>query len=136
VIAALGSQRQRYQTAHEVQCYSGIAPVVATSGKQRWVHWRWACPKFLRQTFHEWALHSIAYSQWARDYYQEQCAKGKSRHTAIRALAFKWIRILFRCWKDCKPYDELTYQRALAARWPKPKAAVAVELQWKSVAGF
>jgi hypothetical protein len=54
----------------------------------------------------------------------------------IRALAFKWIRILFRCWKDCKPYDELTYQRALAARRPKPKAAEAVELQWKSVAGF
>src|SRR5215471_19312491 len=51
LIAALGSQRERYQTAHEVQCYSGIAPVVATSGKQRWVHWRWACPKFLRQTF-------------------------------------------------------------------------------------
>src|SRR5262245_5449746 len=55
LIAALGTQRERYQTAHEVQCYSGIAPVVVTSGKQRWVHWRWACPKFLRQTFHEWA---------------------------------------------------------------------------------
>jgi hypothetical protein len=36
VIAALGSQRQRYQTAHEVQCHSGIAPVVATTGEQRW----------------------------------------------------------------------------------------------------
>ena len=136
LIAALGSQRERYQTAHEVQCYSGIAPVVATSGKQRWVHWRWACPTFLRQTFHEWALHSIAHSPWAQEYYQEQRAKGKSRHTAIRALAFKWIRILFRCWKDGKPYDELAYQRVLAARRPKPRADEAVELQWKSVAGF
>lgn len=45
LIAALGSQRDRYQTAHEVQCYSGIAPVVASSGKQRWVHWRWSCPQ-------------------------------------------------------------------------------------------
>jgi transposase len=62
LIAALGSQRERYRTAHEIQCYSGIAPVVASSGKQRWVHWRWCCPKFVRQTFHEWALHSIAYS--------------------------------------------------------------------------
>ena len=136
LIAALGSQRERYQTAHEVQCYSGIAPVVATSGKQRWVHWRWACPTFLRQTFHEWALHSIAHSPWAQEYYQEQRAKGKSRHTAIRALAFKRIRILFRCWKDGKPYDELAYQHVLAARRPKPRAAEAVELQWKSVAGF
>jgi transposase len=81
LIAALGSQRNRYQTAHQIQCYSGIAPGVASSGKQRWVHWRWCCPRFLRQTFHEWALHSIAYSPWARDYYDEQRAKGKRRNT-------------------------------------------------------
>jgi hypothetical protein len=72
LMVALGSQRDRYQTAHEVQCYRGIAPVIASSGQQRWVHWRWACPKFLRQTFHEWALHSIGHSQWAREYYQQQ----------------------------------------------------------------
>jgi len=137
LIAALGSQRERYETAYEIQCYSGIAPVVASSGKQRWVHWRWSCPKFLRQTFHEWALHSVAYSPWAREYYDEQRAKGKRRNTAIRALAFKWIRILFRCWKERKPYDEAAYQRALAARRPHKKAANrAVELQWKTVAGF
>jgi transposase len=85
LIAAMGSQRERYETAHEIECYSGIAPVVASSGQQRWVHWRWACPKFLRQTFHEWALHSIAYSQWAREYYEQQRAKGKRRNTAIRS---------------------------------------------------
>ena len=110
--------------------------MIASSGQQRWVHWRWACPKFLRQTFHEWALHSIGHSQWAREYYQQQRAKGKSRHTAIRALAFKWVRILFRCWKDRKTYDELAYQRALAARRSKPTAPETVELQWKNVAGF
>src|SRR5215831_12921219 len=51
LIAALGSQRERYQTAHEVQCYSGIAPVVATSGKQRWVHWRWPVPRSCARPF-------------------------------------------------------------------------------------
>jgi hypothetical protein len=96
----------------------------------------WACPKFLRQTFHEWALHSIAYSQWAREYYEQQRAKGKRRNTAIRSLAFKWS-ILFRCWKDHKPYDEAVYQRALDARRPKQQTvAHPVELQWKNVAGF
>ena len=44
LIAALGTQRDRYQSAHEIQCYSGVAPVVARSGQQRWVHWRWSCP--------------------------------------------------------------------------------------------
>jgi transposase len=137
LIAALGSQRERYRSAEEIQCSSGIAPVVARSGKQRWVHWRWACPKFLRQTFHEWALHSMARSEWAREYYHRQLAKGKRSNTVIRSLAFKWIRILFRCWKDRKPYDEATYQRALVARRPnQARTGQPVELQWKTVAGF
>ena len=51
LMAALGSQRERYQSAAEIHRCSGIAPVVASSGKQHWVHWRWACPKFLRLTF-------------------------------------------------------------------------------------
>jgi hypothetical protein len=55
----------------------------------------------------------------------------------IRALAFKWIRILFRCWKERTPYTEAIYQRALDARRPQTQlAAPAVELQWKNVAGF
>jgi transposase len=137
LIAALGSRRDRYQTAYEIQCYSGIAPVVASSGKQRWVHWRWSCPKFLRQTFHEWALHSVAYSQWAREYYEQQRAKGKRRNTAIRSLAFKWIRILFRCWKDHTPYEEAAYQQALARRRANTATKEPpVQLQWKTVAGF
>ena len=61
LIAALGTQRERYSNAGELQAYCGIAPVLASSGKMYWVHWRWACPKFLRQTFHEWAGISIRY---------------------------------------------------------------------------
>jgi Transposase IS116/IS110/IS902 family len=137
LIAAIGSQRDRYATAHQIQCYSGIAPVVASSGKQHWVHWRWSCPKFLRQTFQEWALRSIAYSPWARTYYEEQRAKGKGCNTAIRALAFKWIRILFRCWKDRKPYDRVMYHCVLEAHRAKQERVVPfVDLQWKTMAGF
>ena len=62
--------------------------------------------------------------------------KGKSRHAAIRALAFKWIRVLFRCWKERKPYDELVYQRVLSARRPRRPENKPVELGWKNVAGF
>jgi transposase len=136
LIAAMGSQRERYESAADIQRYSGIAPVVASSGQLRWVHWRWACPKFLRQTFHEWALHSIGSSDWARKYYEQQRAKGKRRNTAIRSLAFKWIRILFRCWKARTPYDEAVYQRALNTRRPQQQPPHTVELQWKKVAGF
>ncbi|MDH6147097.1 hypothetical protein OKW46_001019 [Paraburkholderia sp. WSM4179] len=50
-LAAFGEQRERFRSAHELQQYAGIAPVTERSGKKSWVHWRWQCPKFLRQTF-------------------------------------------------------------------------------------
>ena len=116
LLAALGSQRDRYGSAEEVQKHSGIVPVTERSGKKKWVHFRWACPKFLRQSFHEWAGHSIPQSAWARAYYQQQRDRGKDHHAAVRALAFKWIRILFRCWQDRVAYDENKYLAALARR--------------------
>ncbi len=113
LLAAFGADRQRYQGAVEMQQFSGIAPVTERSGKSRWVHSRWACPHFVRQTFHEFAAHSRRWSPWARAYYEQQVAKGAQHHAALRALAFKWIRIFYRCWKDCTPYDEQHYLQAL-----------------------
>ncbi len=43
-------------------------------------------------------------------------ADGASHQTALRALAFKWARILFRCWKEGQPYDESRYLKALRKR--------------------
>jgi len=97
LLAPFGSQRERYANAEEVRTYSGIAPVTKRSKKRKWVHFRWACPKVLRQSPHEWAGHSIAHSLWARSYYQQQRERGKGHHAAVRGLAFKWIRIVFRC---------------------------------------
>lgn len=114
LLAAMGSQRDRYQSAGELQSFSGIAPVMERSGKKKWVHSRWRCPKFLRQSFHEWAGHSIRFSPWARAFYQQQRQRGKGHHAAVRSLAFKWIRILFRCWQDRVTYDENVYMAKLA----------------------
>ena len=134
LIAALGTDRSRFATAQALQNYTGISPVVERSGRQCWIHYRHACPRFVRQTIHEWALHSIPYCQWARDYYQQQRARGKSTHVAVRALAYKWLRILYRCWQSHTPYSDAHYQQALAKR--RPATAPAVQIQWQSVAGF
>jgi hypothetical protein len=75
-----------------------------------------ACPTFLRQTFIEWAGATIPRSYWAAAYYRQQLAKGCSHRVAIRALAFKWIRILYRCCQNRIPYDEATYLNALRKR--------------------
>jgi len=116
LLVAFGTDRSRYEAAPNVQCLSGIAPVTRSSGKTRIVYARCACPKFLRQSFHEFARLSIAKCQWARNYVDYYSAKGKKYHTIIRALAFKWIRILFRCWKNRMPYDEAKHMEMLRKR--------------------
>lgn len=114
--AALGANRSRYQTAAELLAFSGIAPVTEKSGQSCWVHWRFACPKFVRQTFVEFANHSRKKSVWAAAYYQHLRSREKSHQAALRALAFKWIRVLFRCWKNSTNYNEQIYIAALHAR--------------------
>ena len=39
--------------------------------------------------------------------------KRKSHQSALRALAFKWIRIIYHCWKTITRYDEAKYLLAL-----------------------
>jgi hypothetical protein len=39
-----------------------------------------------------------------------------AHHVAVRALAFKWIRILFACWKNRVHYDPDRYLKALQNR--------------------
>jgi transposase len=116
LLVAFGEQRERFTSADELQKYAGIAPVTERSGKKSWVHWRLQCPTFLRQTFVEWAAESTRHSFWAQVYYQQQRDKGKAHQAAVRAFAFKWIRILFRCWQAHTPYEESVYLQALKRR--------------------
>ena len=129
LMAALGSRRERFESAHDLQSFTGIAPVQEASGNLQRVHMRWACPKFVRQSFHEWAGCSIPFCGWAKAYYDQQRARKKSHHTAVRALAFKWMRILYRCWKDRQPYREEIYLLSLAKRnSPRPRLAQSVQM--------
>lgn len=113
MIAAMGDDRSRYPTVESLQAATGIAPLTTQSGKQRFVSARWACTKFLKQTFHEFAGLSIKKSRWAAAYYQMQKDKGKTPQMAKRALAYKWQRIIYRCWQDRVPYDEEKYIQRL-----------------------
>jgi transposase len=113
LLVGFGTDRTRYQSASEFLRYSGVAPVKEKSGRQVWIHWRWNAPRFLRQTLVEWAGQSVLYCPWARTYYQQQKAKGKRHWMILRALAFKWVRILWKCWTAHQPYEETRYMQAL-----------------------
>lgn len=116
LLVAFGTDRERFQSAAELQSLSGVAPVTKRSGKQCHVHRRWACPRFLLQTFHEFAHCSCKRSTWAKAFYLQKRSAGKGHHAALRSLAFKWIRILFRCWKTKIPYSEERYLESLRRR--------------------
>lgn len=116
LLVAFGEERTRYPSADALCRYAGIAPITERSGNKSWVHWRYSCPTFLRQSFIDWSNETIRFSFWARTFYQWQREKGKTHQMAIRALAFKWIRILWRCWQERRPYDEATYLLALKAK--------------------
>jgi len=109
LLVAFGTDRKRFAAAAELQSLSGVAPVTQRSGKRCTVQRRWACPKFLLQTFHEFARCSCKKSTWAQAFYLLQRSRGKGHHAALRSLAFKWVRILFRCWKTRTPYSEQRY---------------------------
>jgi len=116
LLTSLGTDRSRFPEAVTVSCYSGVAPVTERSGKtQHWVHIRWSCPKFLRQSWHEFANSSVKFSAWAAVCYQHYRQK-MDHHEAIRKLAFKWQRIVWRMWQTRQPYDEARYLAALQKR--------------------
>jgi transposase len=121
---AFGTDRERYHAAVEIAQSTGVAPVMKRSGKSAVVQMRWASPKFSRQTFHEFARVSINYSEWARSFYRNQRDRGFGQHAAIRALAYRWIRVMFACWRDRRRYDESFYLQQLQRRGsPHARAA-------------
>jgi len=113
LIAAFGTDRQRYRRAENLLNYSGIAPVSKTSGRSRLILKRQHCPKFLRQTFHEFADQARKWSPWSKAFYDMKRAQGMKPPAALRALAFKWIRILHHLWTTRSTYSETHYQQRL-----------------------
>lgn len=113
LLTALGSERERYGQAKNLQSYSGIAPVTKRSGGKCHIHRRYLCPQFVKQSFHEYAKESILHSRWAAAHYWQQRQKGCEHHTAVRSLAYKWQRIIWKCWQSRTSYKEEIYEAAL-----------------------
>ena len=111
ILAELGDDRARFPTADQLAAEAGVAPVTHASGKHRGVAFHWACNKRLRQALTTWADNSRHASAWAATVYAHARARGCDHPHAIRILARAWVRVLWRCWQDHRPYD-LTRHRA------------------------
>jgi transposase len=113
LLLAFGTDRERFASAQEVAQFCGIAPIKRASGKSEVIALRFRCPKFVRQTFHEHAGCVVKHEPWAREFYQQQRGRGKGRHAAVRATAFKLIRVYFSCWKNRTKYRSEIHVEAL-----------------------
>jgi transposase len=119
LLCAFGSQRDRWKDAENLASFSGIAPVTRKSGRFRGVYRRFACPKFLRQTFHEFADRARQYCPWSKARYSMLRDRGMKHHAALRKIARSWIRILFCVWKTRIPFDCDRYIAQLKQRCPE-----------------
>lgn len=106
LIAHFGDNRDRFNSYVEIQRLAGSAPVTKQSGNYRGVTFRFACNKKFRKTLQILALCSLTKCLWARKYYDKQIAKGKTHHHALRCLANKWVKIIFKMWKEHQKYDD------------------------------
>ena len=127
LLCAFGSQKDRWADADSLAAFSGIAPVTRKSGKQCQVQRRFACPKYLRQTFHEFADSARLYCPWTKARYRMLRDRGMKHHAAIRKLARSWIRILFRMWQTGTPFDCDRYIAQLKQRCPEITQYLAQE---------
>jgi transposase len=114
LLVAFGSDRGKFPSAKAVQQLSGIAPTTVKSGQSKRQFFRLSAPKFLHQTFWQFARCSLVSCLWAQTVVTHLMKeKGLSSNAAIRALAFKWIRILWRLWKNRQCYQEDIYLDSL-----------------------
>ena len=111
LLGELGNALTRFDTAESLQCYGGSAPVTRQSGKQRWVGFRRACNRRLRQTLHLWADLSRHRCAWAEAYYQHKRQQGHAHATALRCLTQRWLKILWKMWQTHTRYDEALHTR-------------------------
>ena len=128
LLACVGRDPQRFETAADAQALMGTAPVTKASGSSRSVRFRRGCWKFARRTLQLFADGSRHQCDWARECYERQRARGQGHHAALRALAHKWLKVILALKRTGQAYEEsvfLNSQRRYllgtsALRSPKP----------------
>jgi hypothetical protein len=113
LLSLIGSVREVYPDADSLMCQAGVSPVSYQSGKIRQARIRYACDHFLRHTVHLWVDESRKSCDWAQAYYQAKRDQGHAHASALRCLGKRWLKVLWRMWRDHAPYAEAHYLKAL-----------------------
>lgn len=127
LLATFALEAPQLDSAAAAQRLFGLCPVIVASGQRRWVRRRFNANQFLHQTFVEWGCQAIRFCPWSKAFYEAARARGQGHWAVLRSLAFKWVRILWKCWSTHVPYDPKRYLQSLVER-RSPIAARAQEL--------
>jgi len=111
--AHFGEDRSRFKDFKSVQRLSGTAPITKKSGNYQHVQRRHACQTSFQDTLFQFAFVTLKRSLWARKYYDAKRKAGKTHAGALRALANKWVKIIYTLWRNGTCYREEIF---LAAR--------------------
>jgi transposase len=106
LLARIGDDRNQFTSPEALQATAGTVPVTRCSGKQRAVLFRRSCSHPLRDAAMDLARHSIQQSGWARSYFLRQLERGHHEARAYRALANRWLKIIWTLWQRREFYDE------------------------------
>jgi transposase len=110
IAGEIGDHIEQFDTPNALQCYAGTAPVTRRSGRSELIiARRLAHNRYLGAAVHQWAFCSLRPSTWAREFYDAKIAKGKSHHSALRALANRWLELLWHCLTHNVRYNENTH---------------------------
>jgi hypothetical protein len=124
IAGEIGDHIEQFTTPGALQCYAGTAPVTRRSGRSEFVvARRLAHNRYLGTAAHQWAFCSLTTSGWAREFYDTKIAAGKSHHATLRALANRWLEILWHCLTKGARYDETVHTRNRQQALQTPTAA-------------
>ncbi|MBV7335327.1 hypothetical protein KFU94_45220 [Chloroflexi bacterium TSY] len=96
--------------------FSWHGSVTNQSGKVHLVHFRRSCDKEFRYFSQQLARSSRQQSRWASAYFTQARQKGHSVSRSHRALANRWLAILWKMWQDRTTYDESFHIRQRTIR--------------------
>jgi transposase len=106
ILAEIGDDRTRFDTARDLKAYAGSAPVTRESGKSRRVSHRRIKNSRLAAVGRHWAFAALTASLGAHSHYNRRREAGDRYHAALRNLFNRMIGQLHHCLTTRQKFDE------------------------------
>ncbi|MFJ2349624.1 transposase [Streptomyces antimycoticus] len=102
-IAQVGDIR-RFPSGDALAAASGLAPVLAQSGRMRYSRGPSGGDKLLKRVFYQSSFCALQRDPTSRTFYDRKRSEGKRHHQALIALARRRVNVLYPIVRDRQPY--------------------------------